>query len=158
MDDKRAALRSGQLAKLVGVSADTLRHYERIGLIPRAPRTAAGYRMYSPELVERVKTVRRAQQLGFTLSELAEIFRIRDRGRAPCARVLAMTEQKLATLGQRVRELQRARRSMQALLRHWRAQMDRTGPGEKALLLESLNGKPELAGLETRRLSRRIRG
>src|SRR4051794_27404390 len=111
MNEQSAPLRSGELAKLVGVSTDTLRHYERLGLIPRAARASSGYRMYSRDVVDRVAIIRHSLQLGFSLLELAEIFRIRDRGGAPCARVLAMTEEKLAALDERIRELQVARQS-----------------------------------------------
>src|SRR4051812_46636626 len=138
------ALRSGELAKRVGVSTDTLRHYERIGIVPRPPRTAAGYRMHPPESVARITMVRHALQLGFTLHELAEILKLRDRGQAPCGKVLAIAEQKLAALEERIRELRQAHRSMQALLRDWRHQLQRTAPGKKALLLQSLNDRPNL--------------
>ena len=62
-------LRSGELAKLTGVSTDTLRHYERLGVLPRPARTAAGYRQYAPAAVDRVRTVRGAIAVGFSLNE-----------------------------------------------------------------------------------------
>src|SRR5947207_15027156 len=82
-------LRSGELARRAGVSPDTLRHYERKGLL--APcRTPSGYREYSAEAVDRVRLIRRALSIGFSLDELAPILAARDRGRAPCRAVRAL--------------------------------------------------------------------
>ena len=69
-----ATFHSGELAKATGVSADTIRHYERIGVLPKAARTTSGYRVYSASAVNRVLTVQRALRIGFTLSELVEDF------------------------------------------------------------------------------------
>ena len=81
-------MRSGELARLTGVSADTLRHYERLGILPTSQRTNSGYRMFAPSAVERVQLAQRAVQLGFSLNELSEVLRIRDSGGVPCHRVL----------------------------------------------------------------------
>jgi len=65
-------LRSGDLAKAAGVSPDTIRHYEKIGVLRQATRTESGYRLYPASAVERVLVVQRALRIGFTLAELAE--------------------------------------------------------------------------------------
>ena len=80
-------LRAGELARLCGVSTDTLRHYERVGVLARPLRTRAGYRQYPAEALLRVRVVRRALAIGFTLAELSKILRTRDRGGAPCREV-----------------------------------------------------------------------
>jgi len=67
------------LADASGVSADTVRHYERLGLLPRTVRTAAGYRRFPPESVDRVRLIQRALTVGFSLRELAAILERRDR-------------------------------------------------------------------------------
>jgi DNA-binding transcriptional MerR regulator len=134
-------LRSGEIARLTGVSADTIRHYEDVGILPAPPRTASGYRMYSRDAIGRVRLVQRALQLGFTLTELSEILGVRDQGGAPCRRVLDMTEEKLRSLERQIEELRRAQRYMQQLVRDWRAQLAQTAAGKKALLFESLDGK-----------------
>ncbi len=72
MADTAKPLRSGELAQLTGVSPDTIRHYERIGILRAPPRTSAGYRMYTRDTIDRVRLVQRALQLGFTLTELAK--------------------------------------------------------------------------------------
>jgi MerR family Zn(II)-responsive transcriptional regulator of zntA len=71
-------LRSGALADAAGVSPDTIRHYERIGVLQRASRTDSGYRVYPASALERVLVVQRALRIGFTLAELAEVLKARD--------------------------------------------------------------------------------
>src|SRR5690242_20496458 len=97
---------SGQLARLAGVSADTLRHYERMGVLQTPDRLENGYRRYPPESLARVRMVRRALALGFTLEELARIVQERDRGGAPCRRVRDMAATKLTELEARIREME----------------------------------------------------
>ena len=75
-----STLSSGQLADLAGVSRDTLRHYERKGVLPRALRGQNGYRQYAPEALQRVQLVRRALSVGFTLDELSKVLKVRDAG------------------------------------------------------------------------------
>jgi hypothetical protein len=86
----RQYVRSGELAKITGVSTDTLRHYERIGVLARPPRTSGGYRQYPVEAADRVRLVRRAMAIGFSLDELARILHMRDHGGAPCRQVHAL--------------------------------------------------------------------
>src|SRR5437588_13043371 len=80
-------LRSGELARRAGVSPDTLRHYERRGLLPRPQKSAAGYRLYSPQALARIRLIRGALSIGVTLKELGTILADHDRGGAPCRRV-----------------------------------------------------------------------
>jgi len=88
-------LRSGSLAKATGVSPDTIRHYERIGVLAKAARTESGYRVYPEGAVERVLVVQKALRIGFTLAELADVLKARDAGRVPCARVYEIANEKL---------------------------------------------------------------
>src|ERR1043166_3399732 len=88
-------LRSGDLAKAAGVSPDTIRHYDRIGVLPRASRSESGYRIYPATAVERVLVVQRALRIGFTLAELAEVLKARDAGGAPCHRGDELAQGKL---------------------------------------------------------------
>ena len=81
-DGSPKSLRPGSLAKETGVSPDTIRHYERIGVLPKAARTRAGYRIYPESAVERVRVVQRALRVGFTLAELAEVLKVRERWRS----------------------------------------------------------------------------
>lgn len=97
------ALRSGALAKAVGVSADTIRHYERLGILPPALRTASGYRAYPASAIERVLVVRRALGIGFSLPELAEVLKAHDVGGAPCRRVYELAQEKLERISNDIR-------------------------------------------------------
>src|SRR5579864_428144 len=138
------ALRSGDLARLSGVSADTIRHYERIGILPKSPRTVSGYRLYGREAVVRVQLMRRALQLGFTLAELSELFQARDSGNVPCHRVLDLTQQKLRAIKQQIVELRNTQRYMQRLVSRWGLKLGHTKPGMKAMLLHDLAAEPVL--------------
>ena len=134
----KGALRSGELARLAGVSADTLRHYERKGVLPAPRRTSNGYRCYPPEALKRVRLVRRALMMGFTLDELATIFKAHDRGGAPCRAVRRLAAEKLAQVEMRLQELLALREELRATLRDWDVRLDKAQPGERAGLLEAL--------------------
>ncbi|MGH9210953.1 MAG: MerR family transcriptional regulator [Acidimicrobiales bacterium] len=99
----------GRLAEAAGVHVETVRYYERRGLIEPPPRSASGYRQYSPEDVWRLQFIRRAKQLGFTLAEVADLLgRGVEAGRAVDA-VLAAAQAKVAAIDERQRELARVR-------------------------------------------------
>jgi len=132
------ALRSGAVAKAAGVSPDTIRHYERIGVLPRAARTEAGYRVYPASAVERVLVVQRALRIGFTLAELAEVLKARDAGGAPCQRVYQLACEKLKGIEADIEALGRTRLYLRKVLIDWERRMQRTAPGEKSHLLHSL--------------------
>src|SRR5689334_18881317 len=129
---------SGQLAGLCGISPDTLRHYERVGVLPKAPRTRSGYRQYPPEAQVRVMAVRRALALGFSLAELARIFRVRERGGAPCREVRRMGQEKLADIERRLVDLTSLRDDLRELLADWDRRLESTPEGVRAGLLERL--------------------
>jgi DNA-binding transcriptional MerR regulator len=94
---------SGELARLAGVSSDTLRHYERKGVLPLARRLNNGYRKYPADSIHRVRLIRRALAVGFTLDDLAQFLRARDRGLAPCREVRALATKKLTEVESRRR-------------------------------------------------------
>jgi DNA-binding transcriptional MerR regulator len=131
------SLRSGQLARLAGLSTDTLRHYERKGLL-RPDRSSNGYRQYSATALERVRLVQRALSVGFTLDELARVLRIRDRGGAPCQEVRALAATKLKALEAQIRSLGLLRSELRALIDEWDSQLARTPKGARAHLLNHL--------------------
>jgi len=136
--DRTTPMRSGELAQLSGVSTDTLRHYERIGVLAKAPRTKSGYRQYPPSALDRVRLVRRAISVGFTLEELARVLRIRDKGGTPCRQVRDLALAKLEGVERRLEELELVRDHLQMLLKDWDDRLARTAPGQRAGLLDSL--------------------
>lgn len=151
---------AGELAKAAGVSTDTLRHYERKGVLRRPPRAANGYRRYQPEALERVLLVRRAIAFGFTLDELARVLSARDRGAAPCKEVHALAAAKLEEAEERLAQLSSLRDELRATLKDWDGRLSKTPGGGRAGLLESLasgngRGKPRAGKRELIRKRRR---
>jgi DNA-binding transcriptional MerR regulator len=138
---KKAYVRAGELARAAGVSTDTLRHYERKGVLGAPRRSANGYREYPPEALARVLLVRRALAFGFTLDELARVLRTRERGGAPCREVRALAAGKLAEVEARLGELLELRGELRAILGEWDARLDGAADGARYGLLESLSGR-----------------
>jgi DNA-binding transcriptional MerR regulator len=97
----------GDLAGKAGLSAKTIRFYEQAGLMPAPPRTAAGYREYAPEALDRLMFIGHAQAAGFTLAEIRDVLAIRDSGDPPCRHVSTLIGQHLAQVEQRIAELTR---------------------------------------------------
>lgn len=152
----QATLAAGELAKAAGVSTDTLRHYERKGVLARPRRAANGYRQYPPEALGRVMLVRRALAFGFTLDELARVLAARDRGGAPCREVRALAAAKLAEVEERLTQLIELREELRTTLGDWDRRLAKTPDGGRAALLEALGsgGRPRPAGAAKNRLRR----
>ena len=131
-------MQSGELSRLAGISADTLRHYERQGVLPKPPRTNGGYRDYPANSLERVRLIQSALKVGFSLPELATVLKMRDRGEVPCHRVRAIAEQKLQEVKQQVNDLLGMRDQLEQILKDWDVRLARAGAGKPARLLESL--------------------
>ena len=143
---KKVYLRAGELARAAGVSTDTLRHYERRGVLRAPRRSPNGYREYPPEALARVRLVRRALAFGFTLEELARVLAERGRGGAPCKQVRALAARKLADVEERLGELRALRGELRAILGEWDARLAETAGGARAGLLESLAERPRRTG------------
>ena len=127
---------SGELARLCGVSPDTIRHYERVGVLPPAVRGANGYRRFPRASVERVLLIRRAMAIGFSLEEMQRILRQRDGGTAPCRNVRALAGEKLAALDRRIEELQALREDLVRMIEEWDERLTATPDDAPARLLE----------------------
>lgn len=108
-------MRIGALARAAGVGIDTVRYYERRGLLPVPGRSAAGYRIYTSDDLERVRFVRRAQGLGFTLAEAAGLLALRADDSARAGEVLAATRAKLAEQRARIADLERIEAALKQL-------------------------------------------
>ena len=100
----------GELARHAGVNTQTIRFYEREGLVPEPPRRTSGYRQYPTAMVERVRFIRAAKAVGFSLEEIAELLSLRVRRGASCAGVRARAESKLADIEAKIGQLQRMRK------------------------------------------------
>lgn len=131
-------LLSGELARLSGVSTDTLRHYERKGVLPPPLRLDNGYRKYPANSLDRVRLIRRALAVGFTLDELAQFLKARDRGETPCYEVRALAAEKLYELESRLSEMLALRDELQTTLKDWDHRLAGKKAGHPAGLLEAL--------------------
>ena len=143
---KKAYMRAGELARSAGVSTDTLRHYERKGVLASPRRSPNGYREYPSESLARVLLIRRALGVGFTLEELARVLRARDLGGIPCREVRSLAAAKLAGVEARLIELIALRDELRSTLDEWDSRLSKTASGERAGLLESLTGSGERGG------------
>jgi MerR family copper efflux transcriptional regulator len=142
MANSRAPLRSGAIAKLTGISSDTLRYYEREGLLPRPPRDPNGYRRYPSVAVDRVRVIQRALDAGFTVAELRRVFRQRDAGGVPCNEVLSIARARLTELDSRIDGLLALRDDLKDLVSDWASRVASTAPGKRAGLLDGLAQAP----------------
>jgi DNA-binding transcriptional MerR regulator len=154
-DGDSKTLRSGTLAKAASVSPDTIRHYEKLGILPRALRTDGGYRMYPSGALQRVLTVQRAQRIGFTLAELAEVLKARDNGGAPCHRVYELAQEKLKNISADIQSLKRTERALKKVLAEWQLRMQTAAPGEKLHLLHSLTEAVQKSGAPVNQFRRK---
>jgi DNA-binding transcriptional MerR regulator len=111
--------RSSELAELAGVSTDTLRFYERQGLLAKPPRTNGNYRLYPAEALNRVRLVRGGLSLGFSVAELRQLLAVRDRGGIPCLHARELARSKLEAIELDIRELQALRKVLNKALRAW---------------------------------------
>jgi MerR family transcriptional regulator, Zn(II)-responsive regulator of zntA len=140
-------MRSGQLARQSGVSTDTLRYYERLGLLPLPQCTPGNYREYPPTSQQRVELIRRALTIGFSLAELKTIPAVRDKGGAPCRHVRNLLRAKIRDLSQQIRNLVSLRAEMNRLSMEWDKRLRRAKPGQVVRLLESV--PPRARGTST---------
>jgi MerR family copper efflux transcriptional regulator len=131
-------MRIGQLATATGVSTDTIRYYEKIGLMPKAQRTESGYRDYPGGAANRIRVIRNAVQLGFPLKEIAKVMRVRDAGGAPCRQVRDYARTLVQQIEQKIEELNRERQSMLSIIEDWDGKLARARPGDRAHLLEDV--------------------
>ena len=107
-----SGLRVGQLAKAAGVTAQTIRYYERRQLLAPPPRTGAGYREYPAETLARLRFIRHAQELGFGLDEIGELLSLRADAPSDCAAVEAKVRRAVEQIDGRVEELRRIRSAL----------------------------------------------
>ncbi len=109
------SLTIGQLAQRAGVGVETIRFYEREGLISEPPRRPSGYRDYPLETVARIVFIRRAKDLGFTLKEINELLELRVRPRFNCSQVKQSADAKIADIDGKIASLRRMRRALKDL-------------------------------------------
>ena len=124
-----------RLAQLGGVNLETIRYYERQGLLPEPPRTASGYRVFPKEAARRLRFIKRAQELGFSLHEIRELLELRIKPGAKRAEMRTRAEAKIADMEQKIQTLQ----AMKKTLRQLTERCDGCGPLSECPILESLD-------------------
>ena len=132
----------GKLAKEIGVTVQTVRFYERRGLMPQPPRRESGYRNYGESDLRRLQFIRQAKALGFSLGEIREILRTRERGQCPCTDVSKMAERHLAAAEAEIARLQRFRRELRQALITWKQKPTKNLPANAICVLieRTMNG------------------
>ena len=132
--ENNVVLTIGQVARRAGVGVETIRFYEREGLVPKPPQTRAGYRQYPPDAVQRVAFIRRAKELGFTLAEVQQLLSLRVAPKRSCADVRDLAREKVATIENKIQDLLRMQEALKRLVRSCRGK----GPTGECPLLEAL--------------------
>lgn len=133
------SLTIGKAADAAGIGIDTVRFYERAGLLRKPHRTASGYRLYGPSDVERLRFIRRAKDLGFSLDEVAQLLRLND-ARGSRASVRALAQRRLAETERRISQLSAIRRTLRQLLAECHGDGDLAGcPIVEAVLASDRN-------------------
>lgn len=113
--ERTGAVRIGQLAAAAGVNVQTIRYYERRGIVSTPRRTPSGYRQYADDAVRKLRFIKRAQELGFALAEIQELLALRVRPGDACAAVRRKTREKAELVEQKIRDLQRIERTLERL-------------------------------------------
>ncbi|MBI2607188.1 MAG: heavy metal-responsive transcriptional regulator [Deltaproteobacteria bacterium] len=114
-EGSQSSMTASTLAKHAGVGIESIRFYERKGLLPRPTRSQSGYRQYGGEDARRVRFIKRAQALGFTLNEIKELLALRINSRAKCSDVKKRTDGKIAEIQAKVKDLRKMMRSLKNL-------------------------------------------
>lgn len=125
----------GQVAKQAGVNIETIRFYERKGLVLPAGRRASGYREYTSEAVKRIHFIKQAQDIGFSLREIADLLSLRVDPATTCGDVRARAEEKMAEVATKILKLQHMQRALDVLV----AQCDGRGPVSECPIIEALD-------------------
>lgn len=134
MDAHRVEMTIGKVARSAGLGIDTVRFYEREGLIEKPARSASGYRHYRPDVIARLRFIRQAKDLGFSLHEIKELLSLRVTPGKSCADVKARAEAKIADVDQRIAQLYR----MKGALAKLATACSGRGPTSECPILEAM--------------------
>lgn len=132
----------GELAKRGEVGVETIRFYERRGLLPTPPRRPSGYRIYGVRDLDRLRFIRRAKLLGFSLNKIAEIISQRGTGTCPCAAVIGVAERHLNETEEQLRRLSRFRAELRRTIAQWKRLGQQNPPGDAICTLIERSFEP----------------
>jgi MerR family mercuric resistance operon transcriptional regulator len=122
------AIRIGEAAKETGLSVDTIRFYEKEGLLKRSTRTEGGFRLFGQREIDALKFIRKAQELGFSLQQVRELLFLQGDGIEACDHVRELLKQKLASVRGKMEELRKLRKGLERALRQCERVLEETGP------------------------------
>jgi DNA-binding transcriptional MerR regulator len=131
-------MKISEVATRAGVTPDTIRYYERLGLLEPATRMANGYRDYPESAVRRIVLIRNAVRFGFSLKDLTSFLQARDTSQPPCQQVRASAQRLLDDVDRQIADLVTARANMRRTLKDWDARLRAIRPGAPARLLDVL--------------------
>jgi MerR family mercuric resistance operon transcriptional regulator len=135
MKAKNGTMTVGTVANRAEVKIDTIRYYERQGLLPKASRTRSGYRTFNEATVQRLRFIKNAQALGFTLKEVKQLLAMRVTGGSTCSDLRDCAESKVADIERKIESLQAMKRALQQLVSACTA----NGPASECSFFENLN-------------------
>lgn len=156
MSRERASI--GEVSRQTGLSVHTIRFYEAEGLLRKPARTDSGYRIFSPQNVEQLKFIRKAQELGFSLDEIRELLVLKDRNTNACSHVKSLVREKLASVNRKLRELESIEKDLKCVLAECNRELKRHHPkgGGRCPVLVKLEAPHETANLVHRGMTIRI--
>ena len=125
--DSKGGLKIGKVSKNSGVGIETLRFYEKNGLLDHPARTQGGYRIFSQEVFDRLAFIKQAQILGFTLVEIRQLIIEKRAGKSPCRHVRDIVRRRLVELDERMSEMKRYRNELASALKQWDREGDIDG-------------------------------
>lgn len=134
----------GRLARLAKVNIETVRYYERRGLIPEPLRRESGYRQYTPNFVERIRFIKHAQEVGFTLKEISDLLSLRVDPTTTCGDIRLRTEKKIAEVEGKIQALGKMKKALLALKTSCRGR----GPSSECPILDALDDRKENSNLQ----------
>jgi len=149
----KRAFTIGALSRDAECPPETIRYYEREGLLPRASRTAGNYRLYGPAHLERLVFIRNCRSLDMTLDEIKQLLQFRDEPQSECGAAHALIDEHIAHIGERIAELEQLQRQLQAL----RHQCQPIGNPRKCGILDRLQQKTA-SSTERKKVKAHIRG
>jgi MerR family mercuric resistance operon transcriptional regulator len=138
----QTGLRIGEVAERAGVSIDAVRYYERRRLLPRAPRTGGGFRVFTSEAVERVRFIKQAQELGFSLDEISELL-INEGGAGKCRSVQKLLRTKLDEMDARMKAIKNFRRTLARYLDECEGELEQRGEAAQCPVLIGISHADE---------------
>ena len=131
------SLTIGQLAREAAINLETVRYYERRGLLPKPPRSATGYRLFPAEAAQRLRFIRHAQELGFSLTEIRELLTLRISPRTSRSEIRKRAEDKIVDIEKKIKRLESMRKSLRKLT----TSCTGCGPASDCPILESLDAE-----------------